>query len=140
MTTNKGACGWGVAGAGWVAGDFIVPAMQQQGSKLAGCVGSTSEKSRAFAQRFGFARAHDDLQSLLDDPAVDAVYIALPNALHHSAVLAAAGAGKHILCEKPFAMTLEHAREMVTACRDANVILRVAHQIRLDAAVTRARE
>jgi 1,5-anhydro-D-fructose reductase (1,5-anhydro-D-mannitol-forming) len=114
--------------------------MLQQGSRLVACVGSTPEKSRAFAGRFGFERAHDDLQSLLDDAAVDAVYIALPNALHHAAVLAAARAGKHILCEKPFAMTLEHARDMVKACRDANVILRIAHQIRLDAAVTRARE
>jgi 1,5-anhydro-D-fructose reductase (1,5-anhydro-D-mannitol-forming) len=140
MGEAQGKCGWGVAGTGWVAGDFVVPAMQQQGSKLAACAGSTPEKSRDFAQRFGFARAHDTLKSLLDDPAVDAVYLALPNSMHHEAVLAAARAKKHILCEKPFAMTVAQAREMVAACRDAGVILRIAHQIRLDAAVTRARE
>jgi predicted dehydrogenase len=60
--------------------------------------------------------------------------------MHHEAVLAAARAKKHILCEKPFAMSLAHAREMTEACRQAGVILRIAHQIRLDAAVTRARE
>jgi 1,5-anhydro-D-fructose reductase (1,5-anhydro-D-mannitol-forming) len=140
MSEAKGACGWGVAGLGWVAGDFVVPAMVQAKAKLAACVGSTPAKSREFAQRFGFARAHDDLDALLRDPAVDAVYLALPNAIHHAAVLAAARAKKHILCEKPFAMSVAHAREMVAACRDAGVILRVAHQIRLDAAVTRARE
>lgn len=140
MPAEKGACGWGVAGTGWVAADFVVPAMQQQGSTLAACVGSTPEKSRAFAQRFGFARAHDSLAALLADPGVGAVYLALPNSMHHEAVLAAAHAKKHILCEKPFAMSLGEAAEMVAACREAGVILRVAHQIRLDAAVTRARE
>jgi 1,5-anhydro-D-fructose reductase (1,5-anhydro-D-mannitol-forming) len=74
------------------------------------------------------------------DPDVDAVYIALPNALHHEAVLEAARGKKHILCEKPFAMSVAHAREMVEVCRDSGVILRIAHQIRLDAAVGRARD
>jgi 1,5-anhydro-D-fructose reductase (1,5-anhydro-D-mannitol-forming) len=74
------------------------------------------------------------------DPDVDAVYIALPNALHHAAVLAAARGHKPVLCEKPFAMTVAQAREMVDACRTAGVLLRVAHQIRLDAAIGRARE
>lgn len=140
MSEAKRTCGWAVAGLGWVAGDFVVPAMVQAKSRLAACVGSTPAKSREFAQRFGFARAHDSLESLLQDPEVDAVYLALPNAMHHAAVLAAARAKKHILCEKPFAMSVAHAREMVAACRDAGVILRIAHQIRLDAAVTRARE
>jgi predicted dehydrogenase len=76
----------------------------------------------------------------MHDPDVDAVYIALPNALHHEAVLEAARGKKHILCEKPFAMSVAHANEMVEACRDAGVILRIAHQIRLDAAVGRVRD
>ena len=54
MGEAQGICGWGVAGLGWVAGDFIVPAMVQQKTRLAGCVGSTPEKSQSFAQRFGF--------------------------------------------------------------------------------------
>ena len=141
MSEARKACGWGVVGLGWVAADFVVPAMvKSPGSKLAACLGSTPEKTRAFAQRFSFGRAHDDLDSLLHDPGVDAVYIALPNALHHAAVLAAAKAKKHILCEKPFAMNVGHAREMVAACREAGVVLRIAHQIRLDAAIVRARE
>ena len=140
MEAKQGGCRWGVAGTGWVAGDFVLPAMKEMGSKLVGCVGSTPAKSREFAQRFGFARAHDTLESLLADPDIDAVYLALPNSMHHEAVLAAARAKKHILCEKPFAMSLAHAREMTEACRKAGVILRIAHQIRLDAAVTRARE
>jgi len=141
MGNAAASCNWGVVGLGWVAEDFIVPAMiKSPGSKLAACLGSSPEKSRAFAQRFGFARAHDNLDAMLKDPDVNALYIALPNAMHYEAVVAAAKAGKNILCEKPFAMKVEHAREMVAACRDAGVVLRIAHQIRLDAAIVRARE
>jgi 1,5-anhydro-D-fructose reductase (1,5-anhydro-D-mannitol-forming) len=74
------------------------------------------------------------------DPDVDAVYVALPNALHHAAVLAAARGRKHVLCEKPLALSVAHAREMAQACRDAGVVLRVAHQLRLDAAIGRVRD
>src|SRR3989442_5098882 len=85
-------------------------------------------------------RVHGDLDALMHARDVDAVYIALPNALHHAAVLAAARGQKPVLCEKPFAMTVAQAREMVDACRAAGVLLRIAHQIRLDAAIGRARE
>lgn len=132
---------WGVVGLGWAATDFVAPAMvKSAGSQITACLGSTPEKTRAFAARFEVATAHADLNALLHDPRVDALYIALPNALHHEAVLAGARAGKHILCEKPFAMHTEHAREMAEACRKAGVVLRIAHQIRMDAAVTRARK
>lgn len=132
---------WGIIGLGWVTTDFIAPAMVKNAdSQLAACLGSSVEKGQAFAERFGVERVHRDLEALMHDPDVDAVYIALPNALHHQAVLEAARGKKHILCEKPFAMSVAHASEMVDACRDAGVILRIAHQIRLDAAVGRARD
>src|SRR5262252_3384841 len=132
---------WGLVGLGWVATDFIAPAMvQSPSSRLAACPGSSLAKGRAFAERFGVERVHGDLEALMHDPDIDAVYIALPNAMHHAAVLAAARGRKPVLCEKPFAMTVAQAREMVEACRAAGVLLRVAHQIRLDAAVGRARD
>ncbi len=132
---------WGVVGLGWAAADFVAPAMvKSTGSRIVACLGSTAEKSKAFAERFGVTKAHADLSALMADPDVDAVYIALPNAMHHEAVLAGARAQKHMLCEKPFAMLAAHAREMSEACKRAGVILRIAHQIRMDAAVTRARE
>jgi 1,5-anhydro-D-fructose reductase (1,5-anhydro-D-mannitol-forming) len=132
---------WGIVGLGWVANDFVGPALQKSaGSKMVACLGSTPEKTRAYAEKFGVARAHADLAGLLGDKDIDAVYIALPNSMHHEAVLAGAHAKKNMLCEKPFAMRTDHAREMADACKNAGVILRIAHQIRLDAAVTRARE
>jgi predicted dehydrogenase len=132
---------WGMVGLGWVATDFVAPGIvKSPGSELVACLGSTPEKTRVFADRFKVPHAHSDLAALANDPDIDAVYIALPNAMHHAAVLEIARAGKHILCEKPFAMKTAHAREMVDACRKAGVVLRIAHQIRLDAAVVRARE
>jgi 1,5-anhydro-D-fructose reductase (1,5-anhydro-D-mannitol-forming) len=68
------------------------------------------------------------------------VYVATPNAQHKQAVLAAAHAGKHVLCEKPLALSLEDAREMANASREAGVILRVAFQIRLEKMLHRVRE
>jgi predicted dehydrogenase len=122
---------WGIVGLGWVAADFVAPALvKSSGSRLAACLGSSIEKGRVFAERFGVERVHDDIEALMHDPGVDAVYIALPNALHHAAVLAAARGKKHVLCEKPFALSVTHAREMVASCRDAGVILRIAHQLR----------
>ncbi len=132
---------WGIVGLGWAATDFVAPAMvKSPGSKIVACLGSSPEKTKAFAGRFSVGRAHADLNAMMNDPDVDAVYIALPNSMHHEAVLAGARATKHMLCEKPFAMHADHAREMAEACKKSGVILRIAHQIRMDAAVTRARE
>jgi 1,5-anhydro-D-fructose reductase (1,5-anhydro-D-mannitol-forming) len=63
------------------------------------------------------------------------VYVATPNELHHAVVLAAAGAGKHVLCEKPIALTVDQAAEMVEACESNSVILRVGFQLRFDMAI-----
>jgi 1,5-anhydro-D-fructose reductase (1,5-anhydro-D-mannitol-forming) len=132
---------WGIIGLGWVSSDFTVPAIRKSpDSCVAACLGSSLDKGKAFAERFGVERVHGTLEAMMADPDVDAIYVATPNAMHREAVLAAARAGKHVLCEKPFAMRVEDAREMAAACRQAGVLLRVAHQLRLEEAVVRARE
>jgi 1,5-anhydro-D-fructose reductase (1,5-anhydro-D-mannitol-forming) len=132
---------WGVIGLGRLARDLIAPIIvQSPRSELVACVGSTPEQGHGFAQQFGARRAYSSIDKLASDPEVDAIFIATPNALHHSMLLAAARGGKHVLCEKPFALSLEHGREMVQACRSAGVILRVGFQIRLEEILVRARE
>jgi 1,5-anhydro-D-fructose reductase (1,5-anhydro-D-mannitol-forming) len=132
---------WGIIGLGWVSGDFVAPGMKKSpGSQIAACLGSSLDKGKVFAERFGVPRVHATLDAMLRDPEVDAVYIATPNAMHAEGVIAAAAAGKHILCEKPFAMDVAEARKMVQACDAAGVVLRVAHQLRLEQAVVHARE
>jgi len=132
---------WGIIGLGWVSGDFVVPGMRNSsGSRIVACLGSSPQKGKDFAARFEIGKAHESLTSMMADPDVDAVYVATPNAIHKEAVVAAARAGKHVLCEKPFAMNVNDAREMAKVCRDAGVVLRVAHQLRMEAIVIRARD
>ncbi|MEM7251108.1 MAG: Gfo/Idh/MocA family oxidoreductase [Pseudomonadota bacterium] len=132
---------WGIVGLGWVANDFVAPAIRDsKHSCISACLGRTPEKGAAFAQKFIVPKVHQNLAALTGDPDVDAIYIALPNAMHHEAVLAGAAGGKHMLCEKPFAMSAAQAVEMVRACDEADIIVRVAHQIRLDEALGFARE
>ena len=132
---------WGVAGLGRLVTELIAPAMAKSGgSQLVACVGSSLERSRDFAARFDVPRAYARFDELAADPHVDAIFIATPNAMHHSMVLAAARSGKHVLCEKPFALTVEDGRAMVAACREAGVVLRVGFQIRLEDILMRARD
>ncbi len=140
MPQNQTAVRWGVIGLGGVVDQQIAPAIVNSAhSKLAACVGSTPEKSRAFAQKFGVPKCYGSIEELAAAD-VEAIFIATPNADHHRMVVAAARAGKHVLCEKPLALNLEHGREMVDACRAAGVILRTAFQIRLEEILLRVRE
>ena len=84
--------------------------------------------------------AYTELGALLADPAVDAVYISTTNELHKAQTLAAAAAGKHVLCEKPLALTLADAREMVTACKQAGVVMGTNHHLRNAATHRKIRE
>ena len=81
MNSNTKPVRWGIVGLGWVAVDFVGPAMlKSPGSQIVACLGSSPEKSKAYAEKFGVPRVHTSLQALMNDPEVDAVYIALPNA------------------------------------------------------------
>jgi predicted dehydrogenase len=80
-------------------------------------------RARKFADRFGIARVHGSYEELLDDPNVDAVYIPLPNGLHGKWTLAALAAGKHVLCEKPFAANADEAAEVAAAARKSGLVV-----------------
>ena len=69
---------------------------------------------------------------MVADPTIEAVSVCLPNALHHPVTLAAARAGKHVLCEKPLSLSLEKAQEMIDVCREAGVVLQTGHHLRSD--------
>lgn len=141
MPKNESAVGWGVIGLGGVVMQQIAPAIVGTShSRMVGCAGSTPEKTRAFARQFGVKNCYASIEELAAADDVEAIFIATPNADHHRMVLAAARAGKHVLCEKPLALSVEHGREMVEACRAAGVIFRVAFQIRLEEILGRVRD
>lgn len=87
------------------------------------------DKAAAFAKKHHIAKSFDNLEQTIRESGCDIVDICIPNFLHHRAVLAAAQAGKHVIIEKPFAMTLEQADEMIEACRKAGVKLMYAEEL-----------
>ena len=97
-------------------------------------------RAAATAAQLGIPRHHGSYQDLVDDPEVEAIYIPLPNHLHGVWTLQAAAAGKHVLCEKPFAMTSAEAQQMVDACETAGVALMEAFMYRFHPLWVRAVE
>ena len=84
-------------------------------------------KAESFAERHGAKRFYTDIDDLLADDELNAIYIATHPYLHCEHTLRVAEAGKHILCEKPMAMTIEECQRMVDACHNANVTLMLAY-------------
>ncbi len=133
--------GWGLVGASSIAATSIIPAVRAQpGSDVVAVHSRSAERGAAYAREHGIARSYADLGELLADPAVDAVYVSTANDRHHDEVLAAAAAGRHVLCEKPLALSVADAERMVAACRDAGVVMATHHGRRHDAALVEARE
>ncbi|MCA9987696.1 MAG: Gfo/Idh/MocA family oxidoreductase [Anaerolineales bacterium] len=115
--------GWGVLGNATIARLAVVPAIERAGNGFLAAVGSRSgARAAALAQASG-ATAYDNYDAVLADPAVDIVYIPLPNHLHKPWTLKALAAGKHVLVEKPFALNATEARVMAAAAEAANRVL-----------------
>ena len=123
--------GWGLVGASTIARQWMIPAINAQpDSRVVAVTGGDPERVVGYAVEQGIPRAHASLAALLADAEVDVVYVSATNERHHGPTLAAAHAGKHVLCEKPLALTLAEAREMVATCRAAGVALGTNHHLR----------
>jgi 1,5-anhydro-D-fructose reductase (1,5-anhydro-D-mannitol-forming) len=126
-----GVLGWGIVGLGRVANDHIAPAITAlPNSSLVAVASRDATRAAAFAERHGAPVPLDSYPDLLANPAVQAVYIATPNSLHADQVVAAADAGKHVLCDKPLATTVPDAQRAIDACARAGVGLGVTFQTR----------
>jgi predicted dehydrogenase len=111
---------WGVLGVAKIAVDKVIPAMQRgEFSQVVAIASRDLARAQDAASRLGIGRAHGSYEALLADPEVDAIYNPLPNHLHVPWSIAAAKAGKHVLCEKPIALSVAEARELIQA-RDAH--------------------
>ena len=111
---------WGLLGAGWIATKAIAPAMHAASDAIVQAVASRdSARSRALNP----VTIHESYEALINDPLVDAVYISLPNHLHCQWSVAALKAGKHVLCEKPFAMNSSEVELMVKTARENDRLL-----------------
>ncbi len=123
---------FGVLSTANIGMEKVTPAIAAAANCEVVAIASRSgERAREAARQLEIPRAYESYEGLLADPDVDAVYIPLPNHLHAEWTVAAAQAGKHVLCEKPLAMNAAEAEEMVEECRRAGVLLMEAFMYRL---------
>jgi predicted dehydrogenase len=123
---------WGILSTADIARTKVIPGLQKAARCSVVAIASRDEgRAAAVAAELGIPRAHGSYEGLLADPEVDAVYIPLPNHMHVEWTIAAARAGKHVLCEKPLALTAADAERMADACRTAGVHLMEAFMYRL---------
>ncbi|OJU79763.1 MAG: hypothetical protein BGO11_02860 [Solirubrobacterales bacterium 70-9] len=123
--------GWGFIGASTWAGRHLIPAVRSvPGCCAVGVFSSSPERGARFAADAELPRSYATLDDLLADPEIEAVYVSTTNELHAEQTIAAARAGKHVLCEKPIATGLADARRMLEECEVAGVVLAVNHAFR----------
>jgi predicted dehydrogenase len=112
---------WGILGVAGINQRLIPAFRSSETANLAGIASRSLEKAKAAAAKDGIAKAYGSYDDLLADPAIDAVYIPLPNHLHAEWTKKAADAGKHILCEKPLCPTAAECADLVAYCRAKGV-------------------
>jgi predicted dehydrogenase len=122
---------WGVLSTADIARKKVVPGLlKAERCEVVAIASRDAAQARTVADELGIPTSHGSYEALLADPKVDVVYIPLPNHLHAEWTIAAARAGKHVLCEKPLALTVADAERMVDACADAGVRLMEAFMYR----------
>lgn len=132
---------WGVLGCSGIGKSRTIPGLLAcENAELYAIAGRNEEKLKAYAEPFAPKKLYTDYQALLDDENVDAVYLPLPNGIHMEWVKKAAAAGKHILCEKPMALTEEQVREMFAAAKEHGVLLEEAYAYRHAQLVQKVKE
>jgi xylose dehydrogenase (NAD/NADP) len=122
--------GWGLLGTARI-NRMVIPALRvSPGNRLLAVASREPARAAAYALEWGIERVHGSYDSLLADPAVDAVYIPLPNHLHAEWTVRAARAGKHVLCEKPLALSEAEVAGIEAAARDSGVVVAEAFMYR----------
>jgi 1,5-anhydro-D-fructose reductase (1,5-anhydro-D-mannitol-forming) len=128
---------WGLIGASTIAAEHMIGAFRANGGETVAIMSANADRAGTYARKHGIPHSTTSLKELVESRDVDAVYISTTNELHRDQLFAAAAAGKHVLCEKPLALTLSDARAMVAECRKHGVVMGTNHHLR-NAATHRA--
>jgi len=132
--------GWGIIGTGAHANRFMGPAIGKVANvKFVAACDISMELAKEFAAKHSVERVYDSFEKMLEDPELDVVYVATPNNLHAQHTIQASEAGKHVLCEKPMALTEDDCELMIEACNKNKVKLGVDFQNRYHPAHVEAR-
>jgi len=133
--------GWGLVGASTIAHEWVIDAIRAVPDNEVVAVFSTDpERGARYASSHRIPSAYASLSALVRDPQVGAVYVSTTNEMHRAQTVEAAAAGKHVLCEKPLALSVAEAREMIDACSRAGVVLGTNHHLREAASHRKIRE
>jgi 1,5-anhydro-D-fructose reductase (1,5-anhydro-D-mannitol-forming) len=108
----------------------MIGAIRANGGEVVAVLSSNALRGRSYAETHGIPRSTTDLAALVESSDIDAVYISTTNELHRDQVFAAAAAGKHVMCEKPLALTLADARAMVAECKRQGIVMGTNHHLR----------
>ncbi len=131
----KGKIGVAILGLGGFAKDSIAPEIASSKNVwFAGVItGDPEVKGKAWAKKYGFPEKniyhYDQISQIRDNPDIDFVHVATPNGLHAKYTIEVANAGKHVLCEKPMAISSEECRMMIAACKKAGVLLGINYRL-----------
>lgn len=131
---------WGVLSTANIGRTQVIPAIFRAENAEMSAISSRGDRVYAAARELGIPKAYESYEALLDDPEIDAVYIPLPNNLHKEWVIKAAGKGKHVLCEKPAALSAQEAKEMIEACEANGVKFMEAFMYQLHPQHARVKE
>lgn len=131
---------WGVLSTATIGRTQVIPAIFRAENAEMAAISSRGDRVYAAARELGIPKAYESYEALLDDPDIDAVYIPLPNHLHKEWVIKAAEKGKHVLCEKPAALSAEEAKEMIEACKEHGVKFMEAFMYQLHPQHARVKE
>ncbi|MGP8269311.1 MAG: Gfo/Idh/MocA family protein [Terracidiphilus sp.] len=140
--TPEKKTGYAVIGLGRVADHFMPGVLSTTNSRITGLVSGHPFKASRIASQYGVPASsiynYENFDEIAHDPAIDAVYVALPNSMHAQYTIRAAKAGKHVLCEKPMSTSVADAEQMIAACKAANVKLMIAYRCHYDPTHLRA--
>jgi predicted dehydrogenase len=118
-----------VVGTGFIA-PVHIEALRRLGRPMVGVVGSTPERGQQAAERFNVTRSYDSLADLLDDPMISVVHLTSPNHLHYEQCKQVLAAGKHLICEKPLALTAEQTGDLVSLAERTPLVSAVNYNVR----------
>ncbi|PBB52933.1 MULTISPECIES: Gfo/Idh/MocA family oxidoreductase [Mesorhizobium] len=129
--TKPGKLRWGLLGASNIAKEWLHTSISKHPDcEVVSVYSRDQQRAAAYAQDLGLQRYFTQISAFLADPELDAVYISTTNEKHRDEAIAAANAGKHILCEKPLALNVEDAQAMIDAAQAAGVVLATNHHLR----------
>ena len=132
MAQDRSEVRWGILSTADIGRKKVIPAIQKAArSRVVAMASRDGERAAQVAAELGIERSHSSYEALLADPDVDAVYIPLPNHMHPEWAMASAAAGKHVLCEKPLAMTASEAERMIEVAERHGTTLMEAFMYRL---------